>query len=246
MNSSAFNAVISRNSNNNSHEVSNRIALDLIQLLRQQSNSSSSSIHHSNNIASFASSFSSSPPSRLLSDVEAAILRSSEPLETSERDEIEVLGERGLWLNKAEVLGWQSNGPLSIDQYVINQDPHPEVITKRSRQILSYVQELAIRYLRPPTPPAPGEIVITQAANVLTPPAPPLVIRQQPARPLTPEPLVIREAPPTAPLPIGRKLIKVTLFLTTINFNLISQTIQFRHLIKKNLVTWFVSNSTYI
>jgi len=44
----------------------------------------------------------------------------------------------------------------------------------------------------------------------LTPPAPPLVIRQQPARPVTPEPLVIREAPPQAPAPVGRKLITIS------------------------------------
>ena len=69
---------------------------------------------------------------------------------------------------------------------------------------------MAVRYLRPPTPPAPGEIVITQEPNVLTPPAPPLVIRQQPPRPITPEPLVVREAPPPAPQPIGRKLITIS------------------------------------
>jgi hypothetical protein len=67
-----------------------------------------------------------------------------------------------------------------------------------------------IRYLRPPTPPAPGEIVIKQEANILTQPAPPLVIRQQPPRPVTPEPLIIREAPPPAPLPVGRKLITIS------------------------------------
>jgi len=37
-----------------------------------------------------------------------------------------------------------------------------------------------------------------------------LVIRQQPARPVTPEPLVIREAPPQAPAPVGRKLITIS------------------------------------
>ena len=52
---------------------------------------------------------------------------------------------------------------------------------------------MAIRYLRPPTPPIPGDIIITQEANTLTAPAPPLVIRQQPPRPDTPEPVVIRE-----------------------------------------------------
>ena len=68
---------------------------------------------------------------------------------------------------------------------------------------MEYIQELAIRYLRPPTPPAPGEILIQQQANVLTAPAPPLIIRQQPARPATPEPLVVREAPPQPPAQVG-------------------------------------------
>ena len=75
---------------------------------------------------------------------------------------------------------------------------------------MQYIQELAIRYLRPPTPPAPGEIIITQERNILPAPAPPLVIRQQPPRPSTPEPLIIREAPPQAPQPIGRKLITIS------------------------------------
>jgi hypothetical protein len=68
-----------------------------------------------------------------------------------------------------------------------------------------YHQEVAIRYLRPPTPPAPGEILIQQEGNSFAPPAPPLVIRQQPARPVTPPPLVVREAPPPPPPAVGRK-----------------------------------------
>ena len=68
---------------------------------------------------------------------------------------------------------------------------------------------MAIRYLRPPTPPQPGEILIQQEQNVLTPPAPPLIVRQQPARPETPEPLVVREAPPEPPRQVGRKLISI-------------------------------------
>ena len=50
----------------------------------------------------------------------------------------------------------------NITDYPINDDANPEVITKRVTQQLEYVQELAIRYLRPPTPPSAGEIVITQ------------------------------------------------------------------------------------
>ena len=37
-----------------------------------------------------------------------------------------------------------------------------------------------------------------------------MVIRQQPARPVTPEPLIVREAPPQAPAPVGRKLITIS------------------------------------
>jgi hypothetical protein len=64
--------------------------------------------------------------------------------------------------------------------------------------------------LRPPTPPAPGEIFIKQDGSIPTAPAPPLVIRQQPPRPCTPEPLVIREAPPTPPEQVCRKVITIS------------------------------------
>jgi len=69
---------------------------------------------------------------------------------------------------------------------------------------------MAVRYLKPPTPPAPGEIIIKQEPNVLPAPAPPIVIRQQPARPCTPEPLVIREAPPQPPPCIGQQIITIS------------------------------------
>ena len=64
--------------------------------------------------------------------------------------------------------------------------------------------------MRPPTPPAPGEIVITMEPNYTTGPAPPLIIRQQPARPITPEPLILREAPPQPPRPVGSKRITIS------------------------------------
>ena len=183
--------------------VESRIAHDLLDLLRS-SGASRQSVQRSLTHLSQTNQISAA----LLSEIEAAILRSSEPVIINETDEIEVLGQRGIWANKAEVVNWR--GEIPISEYLINEDANPEVITKRSQQILEYLQEIAIRYLRPPTPPAPGEIVITQEPNVLTPPAPPLVIRQQPARPETPEPLVIREAPPQAPAAIGRKIITIS------------------------------------
>jgi len=48
---------------------------------------------------------------------------------------------------------------LRFLKFLINQDSNPQVIIKKVKQQLDYVQELAVRYLKPPTPPAPGEIV---------------------------------------------------------------------------------------
>ena len=142
------------------------------------------------------------------SQIEAAILASTEPLNINETEEINVIGNRGIWTNKSEVVGWK--GIIPIEEYSINEDTNPEIISKKIKQKLEYIQELAIRYLRPPTPPAPGEIVIVQERNTCTEPAPPLVIRQIPPRPLTPEPLVIREAPPQPPQKFNRNLITIS------------------------------------
>lgn len=95
-----------------------------------------------------------------LSEIEQSIIRSNQPIQINESEEITVNGQRGIWANRAEVANWR--GVIPINQYVINEDANPEIITKRSNQTLDYVQELAIRYLRPPTPPAPGEIIIQQ------------------------------------------------------------------------------------
>lgn len=116
--------------------------------------------------------------------------------------------KKGVWMNKHEAEEW--SGELSLDQYAVNEDEDPEIIVKKSGEVLEYVQELAIRYLRPPTPQAPGEIIITQEADIQAGPAPPIIIRQHPARPETPEPLIIREAPPTPPAQLDKKIIKIS------------------------------------
>lgn len=143
-----------------------------------------------------------------LSEIEQNILRSSKPISINEQDEISVNGHRGIWANKSEVVNWK--GDLSINEYPINQDTNPEIINKETNQTIEYVQELAIKYLRPPTPPNPGEIIINQLPDQIPNPAPPLIIRQQPPRALTPEPLVIREAPPMPPEQVGRKVITIS------------------------------------
>jgi len=141
-----------------------------------------------------------------LSEVESAILNAKNPLVVTESEEISALGNRGVWTNRAEVAKF--NGDLSL--YQINEDPNPQVITKKVERNVEYIQELAVRFLKPPVPPTPGEILIKHDPSILPPPAPPLVIRQQPPRPTTPEPLIVREAPPVPPASIGRKIITIS------------------------------------
>ena len=143
-----------------------------------------------------------------LSVVEKSILGANNPLEFNENESLTVNGNTGIWLNRGEVINWR--GEVPITQYLINEDLNPEIIRKQTEQRLIYEQEVAVRYLRPPTPPPPGEILIKQEKNIPTPPAPPLVIRQVPPRPETPAPLVVREAPPRAPVTIGQKMITIS------------------------------------
>ena len=173
----------------------NTIATDLLAMIGNGSSSSSSA---SSGSASF----------EFVSQIEQSILRSANPVEVSETEELTVIGQRGIWLNKAEVNAWR--GDISISEYKIHQDSNPQIIQKKYEQVFEYVQELAIRYLRPPTPPAAGEIVITMESDIATGPAPPLIIRQVAARAATPEPLVLREAPPQPPQPITPKRITIS------------------------------------
>ena len=143
-----------------------------------------------------------------LSIIEQAIIEATQPINVIESEEVTVGSHTGRWINKEEIIGW--NGVVPINQYEINIDQNPTVIRKKSNQNLFYEQEVAIRYLRPPTPPPPGEILIKQEANIPTPPAPPMIIRQVPPRPATPPPLVVREAPPRPPASVGRKVITIS------------------------------------
>ena len=52
----------------------------------------------------------------------------TQPLDFAETEEIEVLGQRGIWLNRHEVERWR--GPIPVDEYPINEDESPEVIEK--------------------------------------------------------------------------------------------------------------------
>jgi hypothetical protein len=166
------------NYGSSNNQLSQQIASDLVTLNRGSSGVAlaNTSTPSTSNVVANSNTVTSG-----LSSIEAAILRSSVPIEIAETEEITVNGQRGtiseknyfkllkilpknnqlgIWANKSEVVNWR--GLLPITEYSINQDSQPEVITKKSNQQLVYQQEVAIRYLRPPTPPPPGEIIIQQ------------------------------------------------------------------------------------
>jgi len=142
-----------------------------------------------------------------VSRVEQAIRSSNQPIQPESTEMIEVNGQRGVWVNKAEVENWQ--GEIPISSYLINVDPNPEIVTLRYANCTERIQQLSLKYLRPPKPAPPGPIVIKQQANFPTPPAPPIIIRQIPDLPCNPPPVTVREAPPPPPQPIPAKEIVI-------------------------------------
>ena len=112
---------------------------------------------------------------------------------------------RSVTVAKARALA----APISLNNVPLNIDPNPEIINKKPVQPIHYKQKIGLKFLKPPTPEQPGDIVIRQERDVQIPPAPPLLVRQQPPKPLVPAPLVVREQPPPPPSPISSKLIVI-------------------------------------
>jgi len=96
---------------------------------------------------------------------------------------------------------------LPLDKYRLNVDQNPHIIRRKPQEKITYLQQVAVRYLKPPPPPRAGDIVINQLPHKQVAPAPALIVRQAPPKPVTPPPVVIREAPPQPPCPIpGRSV----------------------------------------
>ena len=56
-------------------------------------------------------------------------------------------------MNKDECLNWK--GPIPLDHYKINNEP-PTVIKKHTTQSFDQMQNVSVRYLKPPQLPPPG------------------------------------------------------------------------------------------
>lgn len=140
------------------------------------------------------------------SSYESVLLNSSHPIKVNSNNKININGNRGILVNKSEILKWK--GSIPLESYPINIDPNPQVIIKKDSKKIDYTQSIRIKYLKPPSPPAPGDLIIRQEPSRLTVPAPPIIIRQQPPKPSNPPPLIIREAPPDPPPYIPPRVIK--------------------------------------
>jgi hypothetical protein len=141
-----------------------------------------------------------SKPQKYTSEIEKAIYTSAQPIETGQHEEIEIpeLGIRGIWINKSETENW-TPGDVPLSEYKINIDPNPELVKLKYPKCIDRIEAKAVKFLRPPTPPPPGDIVITQLPDYQPPEAPPIIIRQLAEDHCDPKPKIIRERPPTPP-----------------------------------------------
>ena len=82
----------------------------------------------------------------------------------------------------------------------IYRDPNPRIIRRTtSTSPITHEQRVSVRFLRPPTPPEPGPLIIKQVRPPQPPPPAPLIIRENPRKAETPPPIILREKPPTPP-----------------------------------------------
>ena len=101
------------------------------------------------------------------------------------------------------------NKVVNANSVPLNVDPNPVVINKKPLNKVHYKQNVSVKFLKPPTPAQPGDIVIKQEKDVQAPPAAPLLVRQKPPKPVKPPALIVREKPPRPPAPISPKFITI-------------------------------------
>ena len=98
---------------------------------------------------------------------------------------------------------------LAPEQHQLNVDPAPIIIRKKPTVRVQHIQNVSLKFLKPPLPAQPGDITITQEPDVQVPPTVPLHITQKPPLPPVPAPIVVRERPPKPPTPIAPRHIVI-------------------------------------
>ena len=64
--------------------------------------------------------------------------------------------ESNIGIEDEEVQALTTRASLDVKHYPINVDSNPEMILRPNTQRLTYTQDIAVRYLKPGTPPPPG------------------------------------------------------------------------------------------
>ena len=151
-----------------------------------------------------------------ISRIQEAILNAKVPVPVNESSTIslKVNGPegpheiRGIWVNKDECLNWR--GPIPLDQYKINLNTaDATVIRKHATHTYDQVQNVSVKYLKPPKAQPPGDLIIRSEPDVQLPPAPPIIIRQQAAILRQPPPKLFRERPPRPPVNVPTQTISI-------------------------------------
>ena len=81
---------------------------------------------------------------------------------------------------------------------VLNRDPNPLVIHKRSQPV-HYKQQVGVRFIKPEPLPPHGDILVKHLPDTQLPPGPPVYMRNNPPPPLEQPTQIIREQPPPPP-----------------------------------------------
>lgn len=112
-------------------------------------------------------------------NLEDIMINSKKPIKVKEHKKlpvIEVNGIKGYWINKDEVANWQ--GKIPIEKFPINFDRSPKIIRKKNDEKIDLHQWIGVNFLRPPTPPPPGDIIIREEAPTQAPPLSPIIRRE--------------------------------------------------------------------
>lgn len=149
------------------------------------------------------------PKSQGNNRIKIAFLNSPETIDLNVTAELtESLDLEDVWANKSEISKWI--GPIPISEYPINVDPNPIIIKKEFKKKFECNRKVYVKYMEPTTQLGePGNIIVNQEVNIRPPEAPPLIMYQMPELQPTPEPLIIRERPPTPPPIPPQKIITI-------------------------------------
>jgi hypothetical protein len=143
------------------------------------------------------------------SALEQRLLSSQEPITVDETETITANGISGIHANRAETAQWRSREGRSAADYAFLNDPNPQVIRKRGVQKLRHVQEVEVKFLKPPQPPTPPPIQIVREGDTQSEQAPPVVIVQPGRVGADAAPVVLRERPPRPPAAVAPKRIVI-------------------------------------